>query len=188
GPMLAFTSLWGVSYLETVYGIDRTTAAGAVSLSFVGWGLCAPLVGHLSDRLGARRPLMIAGSLLSFCTNAAIIWVPDLSLGAISTILFLNGAVSCCMLLNFVCAKEHNPAWTSGAAIGFSNTAVMLSGAILQPVVGLLLDLNWTGAVVDGARAYDVGGYRAALSILPLSSLLAVAMALALREPPHPER
>src|SRR3546814_4959193 len=61
----------------------RSMAAGAVSLSFLGWGLCAPLVGLLSDRIGARRPLMIIGSTLSFCTNAAIIWLTDLSLVAI---------------------------------------------------------------------------------------------------------
>jgi nitrate/nitrite transporter NarK len=186
GPMLAFTSLWGASYLQAVYGLDRPTAAGAVSLSFVGWGLCAPLIGLLSDRLGARRPIMIVGSMLSFCTNAAIIWLTDLSLVAISAVLLINGAVSCCMLLNFVCAKEHNPPWASGAAIGFSNTAVMLSGAILQPVVGLLLDLNWEGAVVDGARVYDAATFRTALSILPICSIVAIAMAWILREPPRP--
>src|SRR5690606_35585889 len=76
GPMLAFTSLWGVSYLQTIYGLERPAAAAVLSLSFVGWGLCAPLVGLLSDRLGARRPIMIGGSMLSFCTNAAIIWLP----------------------------------------------------------------------------------------------------------------
>src|SRR3546814_3472871 len=111
----------------------RSMAAGAVSLSFLGWGLCAPLVGLLSDRIGARRPLMIIGSTLSFCTNAAIIRLTDLSLVVISLVLFVNGAVSCCMLLTFAFAKEHNPPWASGAAIGFSNTAVMLSGALLQP-------------------------------------------------------
>src|SRR5690606_34887852 len=99
------------------------------------------------------------------------------------TILFVNGAVSCCMLLNFACAKEHNPHWASGAAIGFSNTAVMLSGAILQPVVGILLDLGWQGGLADGSRVYEPETFRAALSILPASSLLAVVMAWAMREP-----
>lgn len=186
GPMLAFTSLWGVSYLQTIYGLERPAAAAILSLSFVGWGLCAPLVGLLSDRLGARRPIMIGGSMLSFCTNAAIIWLPGLGLPVIAAILFLNGAVSCCMLLNFVCAKEHNPPWASGAAIGVSNTAVMLSGATLQPLIGLLLDLAWDGELVAGARAYSPEAFQTALSILPIATLLAVTMAWLMREPPRP--
>src|SRR5690606_6557182 len=52
GPMLAFAGLWGVPYMTAVYGLDRTAAAGMVALLFIGWGISAPLVGDLSDRLG----------------------------------------------------------------------------------------------------------------------------------------
>src|SRR3546814_10309594 len=58
GPMLAFTSLWGVSYLQAVYGIDGPMAAGAVSLSFLGWGLCAPLVGRSDEPTSELQSLM----------------------------------------------------------------------------------------------------------------------------------
>src|SRR5262249_35429508 len=62
-PMLAFAALWAVPYLTTLHGIDRAAAAGVVSFMFAGWAVGAPLMGWLSDRIGARRPVMIFGAL-----------------------------------------------------------------------------------------------------------------------------
>src|SRR5690606_17760826 len=92
GPMLAFAGLWAVPYMSVVYGLDRTVAASVVALLFVGWMISAPLVGGLSDRLGRRRPLMIAGSLLTTLSLAAFLYIPDLPLAVVSALYLLNGA------------------------------------------------------------------------------------------------
>jgi MFS family permease len=186
GPMLAFAGLWGVPYVSAVYGLDRTGAAATVALLFVGWGISAPLVGGLSDRLGRRRPLMLAGSALTTLSLAAILYVPDLSLAALSALFLANGFTGAVMLLGFACGKEHNPPAASGAAIGIVNTAVMLSGAVFQPLLGWLLDLNWTGAMADGARLYTAEAYRAAMAPMPFACALAMLAAYLLREPPRP--
>lgn len=186
GPMLAFAGLWGVPYMSAVYGLDRTAAAGMVALLFVGWGISAPLIGGLSDRLGRRRPLMLAGSVLTALSLAAILYVPNLSLAALSALFLANGFTGAVMLLGFACGKEHNPPSASGAAIGIVNTAVMLSGAVFQPLLGWLLDVNWTGEMADGARLYTAEAYRAAMTPMPVACALAALAAYILREPPRP--
>ncbi len=186
GPMLAFAGLWAVPYMSVVYGLDRTVAASVVALLFVGWMISAPLVGGLSDRLGRRRPLMIAGSLLTTLSLAAFLYIPDLPLAVVSALYLLNGATGAVMLLGFACGKEHNPPEASGAAIGFVNTAVMASGAVFQPLLGWLLDLHWTGEMAEGTRIYTAEAYRSAMSVLPVGCGLATLMAWLLREPPRP--
>ncbi len=42
-PLVAVTSLWGVPYLERVYGYSHHTAASLMSMQWIGVGLSAPL-------------------------------------------------------------------------------------------------------------------------------------------------
>ena len=89
------------------------------------------------------------------------------------------------MFLGFACGKEHNPPQASGVAIGIVNTAVVASGAVMQPLIGWLLDLNWTGEVAGGVRVYGAAAYQTAMALLPLSVLLSTLAAYLMREPPR---
>ena len=59
----------------------------------------------------------------------------------------------------------------SGAALGLVNAAVVGSGALLQPLVGLLLDLQWDGALVSGARIYTREAYALAFAVILAGAL-----------------
>lgn len=182
GPLLAFAGLWGVPYVMTVYGLPKEAAAATVSLLFIGWAIGAPLMGWLSDRIGRRRPLLVAGGLLSAGTLALILYVQPLPLLGLSALLLLNGMGGSTMVVAFALVREHNPPGGSGAAMGIVNTAVVGSGALFQPLIGWLLDANWQGQLIAGARIYAPDTYAIALSVLPLGSLLGVFCALILRE------
>ena len=56
------------------------------------------------------------------------------------------------------------------------------AGALFQPLVGLLLDLAWTGQTSLGARVYDTGAYRLALASLIACCLGGLLCLLAVRE------
>lgn len=64
--------------------------------------------------------------------------------------------------------------------MGVVNSAVLLIGAALQSLIGLLLDRQWTGLTEAGARLYGEAAYRHAFTSLLLTSSLAVGAALAL--------
>lgn len=182
GPMLAFGGLWAVPFLGTAYGLDRAGAAATTSLLFVGWGIGAPLMGWLSDRIGRRRPPMIAGAAVAAVTLAAIVYVRELPLPVLGALMVAHGLAASSMIVLFAAVREHVRPAASGMAMGFANTAVVGSGALFQPLIGALLDLGWDGTVAQGARVYAASGYRAAFAVLLAGTVFGIAMAWAQRE------
>lgn len=182
GPMLAFAGLWGVPWLTTVQGLERATAAATLSLMFVGWAFGAPLFGWASDYWRRRKPVMVAGATLAAASLALALYVPGLSLIAFSTLIIVHGFGASCMVLAFACAREHNPPALSSSAYGFINTAVVGSGALFQPLLGLLLDLHWDGTLAAGARVYSGTAYALAFAVLPVGCMVGALTALIGRE------
>ena len=78
--------------------------------------------------------------------------------------------------------KENHPVSLSGTAIGFVNSMITGAGALFQPLVGLLLDLAWTGSFAQGTRVYDSATYRLALASLLACCLAGLLCLLAVRE------
>jgi len=182
GPMLGFAGLWAVPYLVSAYGMERAAAAAFTSLMFVGWGIGSPMVGLLSDRLGRRKPIMVAGAAIATLSFVALLALPALPLLLVGALIVLHGAAASTMVLAFACAREHNPAGMGSSAMGFVNVAVVGSGALFQPLIGVLLDLNWTGDLVAGARVYAPEAYRRAFSMLPVGCAAGITAALLMRE------
>ncbi len=181
-PTLAFGALWGVPYAMMAYGIGRPAAAFTMSFILLGWVAGSPFWGWLSDRLGLRKPPLIVAAVLSTVTLALALYLPDLSLEMFRVLLFLNGVGAAGMSVSFALAREQNAQSGTGAALGIVNMAAVAGGAIFQPIIGLLLDMQWDGASADGARLYSLAAYRSAFLVLPGLCALAAAATLVIRE------
>jgi MFS family permease len=182
GPLLAFAGLWGVPYLQAVYGIDRVAAGSVTSVTFIGWGVGAPLIGWLSDHVGNRRTPLIAGLILSTLSLVAILYVPGVPLWGVGVLCFGIGFGGSAQIVCFALVREHNPPQLSGTAIGMVNALVTGAGALFQPTVGWLLDLSWDGVLVDGARVYSIGAYDTAFAVLVVGCVVGILCAIAMRE------
>lgn len=181
--LLGFAGLWSVPYMMVAYKLDRPAAALATSLFMIGWGIGAPVTGWISDHLGRRKPPMVAGATLGLtCVWALIYWPGGMPLSGAYVLLFLSGLFSVVMVLSFAAGREHNLPSTQGATLGFINMSVMATGAIFQPLIGWLLDVNWDGTLIDGARAYSLDAYKIALLTLPACNVTALIAALLVRE------
>ena len=181
--LLAFGGLWGVPYLMKARAIDKPDAASFISIIFVGWAIGAPFFGWLSDRIRRRRILLQWGTCGAALTTGTTILVPTLSTTLVIVVLFLQGFFSASMILGFALAKDNNPPESSGVALGLINTFVVGSGAILQPLVGVLLDYRWTGEMFDGVRVFNLVDFQVSMLILPLVCLISFASAFYIREP-----
>ena len=181
-PLLGFASLWGVPFLETAYALPRTHAATLTSMLFIGWGLGAPLFGWFSDRIGRRKAPLLAGLALETLALAALVYVPGLPVLAVAGLCVLVGFLGSAQIVVFALAKENHRPELSGTAIGFVNAMVTGAGALFQPLVGLLLDLAWTGEIVLGAPVYQTETYRLALASLIVCGLVGLLCLLPVRE------
>ena len=183
GALLAFGGLWGVPYLMKARAIDKPDAASFISIIFVAWAIGAPFFGWLSDRIGRRRILLLWGTCGAALTTGTTILIPTLSTTLVIVVLFLQGFFSASMILGFALAKDNNPPESSGVALGLINTFVVGSGAILQPLVGVLLDYRWTGEMFDGIRVFNLVDFQVSMLILPFVCLISFASAYYIREP-----
>ena len=181
-PLLGFAGLWGVPYLVTAYGLDRTAAASITSMLFVGWGLGAPLLGWFSDYIGRRRPVFIAGMALCTASLAGLIYLPDLPVPALIALSVASGFGGSAQIVGFATAREHNPSNLSATTLGLVNGMVTGGGALYQPLVGWCLDLAWNGQMASGVRVYDALAYRQALGVLVVGACVGLLCTLLIRE------
>lgn len=182
GTMLAFSGLWAVPWLSTVRDFPISEAAGIASAVFLGWALGAPLLGWVSDRIGRRKPVIMGGLTLSLAALCAILFADVASTGMLVTLFLLNGIGSSAMIVAYGAVRELNRQENSATALGLVNMFVVGSGAVLQPLIGWLLDLNWSGDTLDGARIYDSVAYATAFSTLVVANVLGLACTFWLRE------
>lgn len=182
GPILAFGGLWGVPYLMAKHGIDRTYAATLTTTLLIGWGIGGPLMGWISEKMQLRRPPMVVGSITVLVTLLLVLYVPGLPVWAAQILLLLQGLCSGTMVLIFATAREHNRPDSAGVAAGFVNMSGMGAAAVLQPLVGYLLDLGWNGELAGGVRVYPLAAYAWACAVIPVAVAGAVVAALFIRE------
>jgi hypothetical protein len=98
-------------------------------------------------------------------------------------IVFLIGILTAGEVLVFTCARNNEPPQNAGTAIAFSNGLVMLAGSIFQPVLGIMLDMFWTGTISDqGVRIYDISCYQKAIAVLPICMAVAYVLSFFVKE------
>ncbi|HXH03608.1 MAG TPA: MFS transporter [Candidatus Competibacteraceae bacterium] len=177
GSMLSFLGLWAVPYLRDVHGLAVPAASLYTTVGLAGFAGGCLFAGWLSDRIGRRRPVLVAGTLLQ--TLICTAWVAGLfhpgALGLASYALF--GLSAAGFVVNFAVAKELTALALAGMAIALVNTGSFLGAAILQPLFGWVMDLAGPNTVVDGVRVYGASHYQAGLWLLAASAVLGLACA-----------
>lgn len=181
-PLLGFAGLWGVPFLETVHGLPRATAAALTSIIFAGWGVGAPVFGWLTDHTGRQRLPLIAGMALQAASMAVLIYAPPLPPSLIAFLCFLIGFFGSSQIACFALVRAIHPPDVISTAIGLVNGMITGAGALFQPLIGLLLDVAWTGETSAGARVYDRVAFTWALSSLIVVVAAGLSAALVLRD------
>jgi len=174
GSYLTFSGLWAVPFLTDALGHSRRDATLHVTVAILGFGFGSLAVGAASDRMGRRRPLLRALALVYVAC-----WTPwvlgwRLPYGASLAAFALMGIGISGVLLAWAIAKEINPPQLSGTATSLVNTGGFLGTALLQPAVGLILDLS--------AALPPAEGYRRAALLLVLVAAAGAAAAFRLPE------
>jgi MFS family permease len=182
GPMLALGGLWGVPYLASAYGLDRPSSAFYTSFTLFGWALGAPFAGWLSDRTGLRKLPLVIGTGLNTALITAIAFNPGFSLHVLVAVFFLTGFTGGCMVITFALAREVSSRRSHGTVSGLVNGMTVAAGAVLQPIIGWMLDLRWDGTMIEGARVYQPGAYSFAFICLVVWAGIGFLISLSLRE------
>lgn len=177
-----FAGLWGISFVQTAYGVSKEVAGYAMSMVFAGWLVGGPLFGLFSDLLEKRTLPIRLGILGTLFCLSPVIYFPVIPIIIVYILLFLVGVFSSAELLNFTLAIELNSPRAKATAAAFTNLMISFGDAVVQPLVGFLLDLNWDQTMKEGIPFYNTSNYQAALSCLPIALALAFFLLFFIKE------
>lgn len=165
-PTTIFASLWGVPFLQDVYGLDKTGASTGITLIFAGWAVGSPLIGLLGERIKRYSRLIALFSLLAMVMTLLIVYCPQIIGWGVFPCLFLFGLFSSAQVLVWLVFKRECEPQVAGIGAAFSNMLIMACGAVFHLMVGALMGsrLIFTG---HGSIDYPLG-----LAIMPAALLL----------------
>lgn len=158
-PFLAFFFLaflasyaisgWLPTYLRNDFGFGAAEAGLVASLSAIAMSISSPMAGKLSDRLGARKPVLMMGSALSMVCYAIMVFSHDPLIIVIAAV--LKGVGSAMITpVSMMFAGETFAAAGAGVAVGFASTTGQIASSVSGPFFGYTLDVTNSFAVTWG--------------------------------------
>ena len=175
-PTTIFDMVWGVRYLQDARGFDYATAVLRSATVPLGWMIGCPLLGFLSDRLGRRKPVILAGAAVLLACLAWILYGPADVLPPYALAL-VAGIASGAAMLPYTVIKEVNPPGVSGTATGVVNFLNFTFSALLGPVFA-----GWLTDASGGAETMSLEHFQIAFQPLLYGVGLAIVLTLLLRE------
>ena len=174
-PTTILDMTWGVRYLQDAQSFDYTEAVIRSAMVPMGWIIGCPLLGFISDRLGRRKPVIVAGAVVLLGCVTWILYgpadvLPPYVLGLVT------GIASGAAMLPYTVIKEANAPNLAGTATGVVNFLNFTFSALLGPVFGRLL----LGAAAGAQLAHE--HYQAAFRPMLFGIALAIVLALLLKE------
>ncbi len=175
-PTTIFDMIWGVRFLQDAHGYEFANAVVRSATVPFGWIIGCPLLGFVSDRIGRRKPVIIASALVLLACLAWVLYGPA---GVLPPYLLgiVMGVASGAAMLPYTVIKEANPPGVGGAATGVVNFLNFTFSALLGPVFGWIMI-----RVSGGASAMTLEHYQTAFEPLLYGVGLAVVLAFVLKE------
>jgi MFS family permease len=175
-PTTIFGMTWGVRFLQEARGREYEAAVTLAATVPLGWMIGCPLFGFISDRLGRRKPVILAGTLMLLGIFAWVLFgKPAILRGPIVGIAM--GIASGVAMLPYSVIKEANPPELGGSATGVINFINFTFSALLSPVFGARLMRESAESEASGLVHYQQG-----FQPLLYGILLALILTLLLRE------
>lgn len=147
GSFFTFVGLWGIPYFKDVYHYDKVTASNHMMLFLIGFAIGSSVIGIVSDRLKNRLGVLKTVSLIYFLCWLPLVFTDQLSIWITFLLCFFMGLSGSCFTLSWACAKEVNHPSVAGMATSVVNAGAFFATGILQPLVGYVMDLNYTTKV-----------------------------------------
>jgi MFS family permease len=175
-PTTIFDMIWGVRYLQEGQGFEYADAVIRSSMVPLGWIIGCPLLGFISDRIGRRKPVIVAGAVVLL---ACLAWVLYGELGVFPPYVvgLVMGLASGAAMLPYTVIKEANPPNMGGTATGVINFLNFTFSALLGPVFGAVL-----ARLSGGATQMQLEHYQVAFEPLLYGVALAIVLTLILKE------
>ena len=172
GPLEGFADVWGVSFLVKVYGYDQETAAFLPSLIFFGMCFGAPALAYLGEVTG-KYGLIVRLSAFIMGALFIIILASTIPMWGINISFFIIGLLSAYQVLVMHINSMRVDKKYSGVVTSLTNMIIMSFGYVFHKLIGMIMNKNWDGSIIDGVKIYSSDAYINGLIVIPVALFLA---------------
>lgn len=177
GCTTAFSGVWGINYLTTMYSLTETQASFYISFILIGLiigSLCinkiVSLFHHQISKCQGAASLVMTGCWIYFLLIAK--GKPPLFL--LPFIFFVMGFLASAHILSFTDVAHHCDTQNGGLASSLVNSGEFIASSLITLMIGFTLDLTFTGTVVDQVRHYSPAQYQQCFLIFLIISCLGI--------------
>jgi MFS family permease len=174
-PTTVGAMTWGVSFLQEGWHVGYTTAVDRAATVALGWVFGCPIIGYIADRIGLRKPVILAGAALMLLAMLAIAYLPP-ETSPPYLLAFLLGFGSGAAMIPYSIIKEVNPDYAKGSATGAMNFIVFVMSALVAPILG------WWLQRLAGGGQLTLDVFIKANSVYVVAIVLAAILTLFLKE------
>ena len=166
-PITGFASLWGVPFIQKAYSFSTSKAAFCCSMIWIGVAVGSFMFGWISERIKKRAVVLRIGSLVGLVCSIFVVYF-GMNLPLLYITLFGFGVATGGQALIFAVVRDVTDESLVGSAFGILNMAVVASGFIFQPLIGILLKNLHPMVGNYSISSYSLGDYKTALIAIPI--------------------
>ena len=181
GPIQSFCDVWGLQFLRSVYEVEKLQASSAIGLIYTGMIFGCPFFAYIAGKLKSYKIPMIFGGCALFFSMLIVIFL-KIPFTLLSILLFLVGLLTTCQFLVYPAAISGSLSEISATMTGVVNMITMLGCTFMVKLIGLLMDFSLGEKIIGGKMSYSVQDYRYAMMSIVASILLAVFIALFIKD------
>jgi MFS family permease len=174
-PTTVGAMTWGVSFLQEGWHVVYAQAVDRAAAVAMGWVFGCPILGYIADRIGRRKPVVLAGAALMLAATLAIFYLPPETFPRY-LLGFLLGLGSGAAMIPYSIIKEVNPDHAKGSATGAMNFLVFVMTALAAPAIG------WWMQKLAGGAALTLDVFDTAGSVYVAAIVVAAILTLFLKE------
>jgi len=176
-----FAEAWGVTFLSQVQNISLSEASEQLIWVWIGVAVSSPLGGLWSEHTHNKAiPLVV----LYLSGTIAFLLILSASIHnkiIMSFLLFLTGMSAGGQPIAFGLISDISPKHMLATSVSFCNVCVIAGAFTIQPIVSIMLDLLWDGAMVNGIASYSITQYQ--YSFLPIVIIMICGIFASLSPP-----
>lgn len=170
-PLFIFGSLFGITFLEQVYGLTGSPATSITAKLF--WGMllgCA--ISSLLEYKFYKISILLLGLIISIITLTFLIFMEATQQSILNCLFAVIGISAGLHVVSFTLIEEVSCSTNVGLSEGFHSTIIFFGGAVIQPIFGKILDASNFYQIKSGIGVKVHMPYQVGLALLILLLLL----------------
>lgn len=173
GPLEGFADAWGSAFMLTVYNIEKSVADSITLSVFLGMCVGSIILPYIADKTRMYFGVTIASGIAML-----LCFIHILSRDANADTLYYT-----CMFSGVFCAYQvviiskiatFVSEERSGVAAAIANMIIMAFGLVFHKFIGITLDWQWDGQMIQGVKSYGAEAFVNSISIIPAAITIAV--------------